>query len=133
LSGELFGHRYKQRSGPAPYDPSEEPAQRTAERHVLCELGACHVALDQMRTVMRARGTGDSLTQTRGGSTRVIVHVLAGKPLGLLTMVLPTSKSPFRLALSITSPPLHRGTSIQAAQASSGLAYVTAEPPHDSM
>jgi hypothetical protein len=87
--------------------------------------------------IIRAPGPCDSLTQRRGGSTRVIVHeipraVTAGTPLGLLTIVLPSRNSPSRRAVSITSPSLHRATSTQAAHAFSGLARVTAEPEQES-
>ena len=83
--------------------------------------------------VIRMPGDRDSSTHNAGGSTRVTINVLLGRPFALLVMVAPGRNSPSIVADSMWSNVLHAATSIQACQTASAPARDAAEAWYEGM
>src|SRR5436190_5709517 len=81
--------------------------------------------------VILTPGEWDSSTQMRGGSTRVIVKVLRGKPFALLVMMPPGWNSPSSRAESMCSDSLQLATSTHADHTLSGAARDTPEASYE--
>src|SRR4051812_48045094 len=82
--------------------------------------------------VILTPGKRDSSTHKRGGSTRVMVSVLRGRPLALLAITPPGRNSPSSRADSMCSDSLQLATSTHAAQTSSGAARAALEASYES-